>query len=219
MTIEKITAQPETGLFRIGYWKDRVRTNLSDLPEEQANAAGLAAYLRERYAARTSKFVDEFEITLKQIENIEPEDLVDEAALCLQQFFMENYSLEELEQAMRDPRSEAIESADHIKLNELIMVEFVKEGSVITSLKIHLLPVASKGAETVSELFNNGLEELAQKVITEDKFKNVLIVEGYSWLIAEYPRLATRCGFVVDAENPGHAFISKKDFISRYIVN
>jgi hypothetical protein len=209
----------ETGILRLGYWEDKLRAAINKLPEESRTPVGLASNLKERYYSRTQEFSNDFEEVIKQISNLDKNDFVTRAAVLVRDFMASHFSLEELERSSLSPHFTEENGENHEKINDLMAIEFVKNDNVVDAVKIHLAPVASKGMRTVEELFLSGLVGLAQKLVTNPNFSGVSTIDGYSWLVSRYPRLAEKYGFEIDNNNPGHAFIKRQDFINRYKVD
>lgn len=97
---------------------------------------------------------------------------------------------------------------------ELISVnEIFAYGLHEDSANIHL-GLSGLSMREVKKLFIEGLKELA-KIIEVNK--NISIIAGESWVIAQKPGIIEKLGFTVDPKITKRATISREDFLRRYL--
>jgi hypothetical protein len=140
-------------------------------------------------------------------------DLSREIAKRFVTFALQYYSPEEYENRLR---THTAEKNNWITINEALTYE----PADATHIKLHIPMMITKTSVEWSELFMQGLHELAQRLSTDPSLKDVQEICGSSKLVSDYPRVARALGFAVSKDSEtspkSRVLVSREDFIKRY---
>ncbi len=213
---EGVKSEKDVGLFGIGYLLDKVVTQLpKGLKIGDRTPAVVAQSLKKHLEATAPPELD-FADLITAIEQTEEDDVPLAAAKLLQKFLKANFTLAELEKIDSEGRSDRREAEQVLGfvLNEALHVTPSKEGSSVVYL--HVMALASRGAEESMRLVFEGLHILAERLQSHQSFKEVAEIKASSYLVAQNPNIFRKLGFTVDNEEFWKASVSTKDFIEKY---
>jgi hypothetical protein len=151
------------------------------------------------------------------------EELVAAASQALFSFSREQITPREMEKNIR----ERFKQEDRENLNDILTYDITGEVA-----NLHLDPAYTLDIKEKLGLMRSGLSEMAIRLGTDEKLKNIKTIRTVSWIVAKNSSILTRMGFTFDGvmseeekqkadindKRPiGVAHISREDFIRGHI--
>ncbi len=125
------------------------------------------------------------------------EFLVTEVSQKIGPLLASNYSLEEIEKQLQPDFKE---DNGMEKINRLVDVEIVNENNILF-LRLHIPITFVQNPIEIKTLFIEALRILATKVVSENKYRDIKGLLGYSTLIYKNSQIAENLGFIVTNKN------------------
>lgn len=210
-------------------WEKEMTEALETIPEEvtdhrqylRDHALFAARFIIKGRDAQVAQVVDEVMAATQQ-------GSLNDSALAIARgiydFIQANFSPRELEQSIR----EYIQNRSDETINELLHYSVTKD----KELYLHVSPAKTLSLPEQLKLLREGLPILAKKLKENPNLQNVETIGAVSWIVAANPGLLTRIGFTYkgnldekrkaesfpgDTSDIGEAYISREDFLKRYL--
>ena len=105
------------------------------------------------------------------------------------------------------------ESTEDYDINDMLGYEFM-EGN---ELWLHIYDVRDMGFGEKLKMLREGFKYLASLLKSHERFDNIDVVSGTSWIVTKNPKLMERLGFTIDNnapqfENSKKVYYSKKRY-------
>lgn len=136
----------------------------------------------------------------KEIERMKISDenvLVSELSEKITNILSPHYSLQDIEKGFKP----GFEHGDRMeRINRMLDVEFAQEADT-KYLRLHMPILFTQNPIELKKLFVEGLKIIAQKIKSEEKYKDSSGLVGYSTLIYEYPSIVENLGFIITSRD------------------
>lgn len=159
----------------------------------------------------TQDIIDKFS-TIDHMDEKDEEDFLTEVVNTIIQVIARHLSLSELESRLRtrEVKGKGLQELSRALLCKIIM----------NRVHLHMPVNFFESPESVVKSIKEGLVALARKIKSEEQFKDVEKIIGFSSLVKEKPRFLVKLGFnvVLDKDNKpvGEINISKEKLLEMY---